>query len=355
MNAKKILTAVCAVVIFNCFSAIAGSAQTNTVPAPIPPTVSQPSTSTTAPVPVVVGDDTADRQLSAQRQNEKYRLGFQDTVEIQVFKHPELSRVANISPDGTILMPRIEKPIIAVCKTERELGEIIGTMYKNYLVSPFVTVRVVEQLSQPFAVIGAVEKPGSFYLNRRIRLLSLLSLAGGPLVEKSGAKIQVARVGNVSGCTDPAADGSADKNDDVVFLTYRINDVMKGTDNPWMEPGDIVSVLEAEEAYVVGNVIKPTKISLKEPVTLTQAIAIGGGLAPEAKTAKVTIQRQTADSPSKTEMIYDLKDIRDKKIQDPLLQANDIVEVPKDGVKSFRNGVVKALTGGIPSILYRFP
>ena len=341
MKAKQILAVLCAVLFLNCFSTTDLFGQEKI----------KPQTAETKPAQPSLGDDISDNQFTPAKQNEKYRIGYQDTVEIQVFKHPELSRVANISPDGTILMPRIEKPIIAVCQTERELGEKIGTLYKNYLVNPFVTVRAVEQLSQPFAVIGAVEKPGSFYLNRRIRLLSLLSLAGGPKVEKAGAKIQVARVGNVSGCEE--SDGAADGKDEVVFYGYKISDVMKGDVNPWMEPGDIVSVLEAEEAYVVGNVIKPTKFSLKEPVTLMQAIAIGGGLAPEAKTDKVTIQRQDPNSPLKTETVYALKDIRDKKIPDPVLQANDIVNVPKDSVKSVRNGIIKVLSGGLSGVFYR--
>lgn len=343
MQAKKILAVFCAVVVFYGFSTddLFGQDKINPQPSEVKPVQPQQS----------LGDDISDNQFAPKQQNEKYRIGFQDTVEIQVFRHPELSQVANVSPDGTILMPRIDKPIIAVCKTERELGETIGTLYKTYLRNPFVTVRAVEQRSQPFAVIGAVEKPGSFYLNRRIRLLELLAFAGGPKVEKAGAKIQVARIGNVSGCSEN--DGSADEKDEVVFFGYRINDVVTGKENPWMEPGDIVSVLEAEEAYVVGNVIKPTKISLKESVTLTQAIAIGGGLAPEAKTNKVTIQRQEANSPLKTETVYDLKDIRDKKIADPVLQANDIVNVPKDSVKSVRNGIIKALSGGIGGIFYR--
>jgi len=299
-----------------------------------------------------VGDNSTDKQILAQQQqsDEKYRIGFQDTLEIQVFRHPELSQVVSVSPDGTILMPRIDKPIIAVCKTERELRETIGTLYKNYLRNPFVNVRAVEQRSQPFAVIGAVEKPGNFYLNRKIRLLELLAFAGGPDVEKAGAKIQVARVGNSAGCAE--VDGVDDK---VVFLSYRVKDVMSGDANPWMEPGDIVSVLVAEEAYVTGNVIEPATVSLREPMTLTQAIAKAGGIAPEAKTSKITIQRQGADGIAKTETVYDLKDIVAKKVDDPILQANDIVNVPKDGVKSLRNQFLKAVTGGIGNIFYKIP
>ena len=351
MKAMKITAVFCAVIFLNCFSANGIFGQEKTVS---PQTEIKPTEMKPAQTPQSVGDDISDNQFTAKKQNEKYRIGFQDTLEVRVFHHDDLSQVVNVSPDGTILMPRIDRPISVVCKTERELGETIATLYKNYLRNPFVTVRAVDQRSQPFAVIGAVEKPGSFYMNRRIRLLELLAFAGGPKVEKSGSKIQVARVGNVSGCAendDPATAGK----DEIVFYSYKISDVMKGNENPWMEPGDIVSVLEAEEAYVVGNVIKPTKFSLKEPVTLTQAIAIGGGLAPQAKTTKVTIQRQESNAALKTETVYDLEDIRNKKIADPVLQANDIVDVPKDGAKAFKNGLVKAITGGIPSILYRFP
>jgi polysaccharide export outer membrane protein len=338
MNANKITAAFCAVIFLSGIG-VFGQEKDKVSPTEIKP----------EPIQTSIADDTADNQFAPKRQNEKYRIGFQDTIEIQVFRHPELSQVVNVSPDGTILMPRIDKPIYAVCKTERELGETIGTLYKTYLRNPFVNVRAVEQRSQPFAVIGAVEKPGSFYLNRRIRLLELLAFAGGPKVEKAGSKIQVARIGNVSGCAE--SEDVQDGNTDIVFLSFKINDVTTGKDNPWMQPGDIVSILEAEEAYVVGNVVKPTKISLKETVTLTQAIAIGGGLAPEAKTSKVRIQRQEANGSLKSETIYDLKDIRDKKIADPILQANDIVDVPKDSVKSIRNTLIKTITGGFPTII----
>ncbi|MCY7374959.1 MAG: SLBB domain-containing protein [Pyrinomonadaceae bacterium] len=346
MQAKIFSAVFCAVVCLNGFwtADIFGQEKSNPQPTETKPTETQPER--TLPNP---GDDIADNQAAPKRRNEKYRIGYQDTLEVRVFRHDDLSQVVNVSPDGTILMPRIDRPISVVCKTERELAETIGTLYKFYLRNPFVSVRAVEQRSQPFAVIGAVEKPGSFYLNRRIRLLELLAFAGGPKVEKAGAKIQVARVGNVSGCAEK--DGSASEDDEVVFLAYKVSDVVTGKDNPWMQPGDIVSILEAEEAYVVGNVIKPAKISLKEPVTLTQAIAIGGGLAPEAKTSKVTIQRQDANSALKTETVYDLKDIRDQKIADPVLQANDIVNVPKDSLKSARNGLIKIFTGGLPTLI----
>lgn len=286
-----------------------------------------------------------------KRTDDRYRIGFQDTIEVQVFRHPELSQTVNINPDGTVRLFRIDNPVVAVCKTERELAYTIETLYKNYLRSPRVNVRAVEQRSQPFAVIGAVQKPGSFYLNKKVRLIQLISLAGGFDVENAGRKVQVARIGNISGC---GADVD-DENKEVEFLSFNLKDIIEGKQNPWMEPGDIVSVLEAEEAYVVGDVVEPAKIELKGATTLTQAIAIAKGLSRNAKTDKVIIQRQESGSPIKTELFFDLKDIRDKKIPDPELQANDIVVVSTDKGKAVTNGLIKAITGGLGNIFYRIP
>ena len=341
MKAVKTLTVICAVLILNNFLIVNSYGQKNENVVQSEKPKSEPQ------IAAAIGDDSANQTAASKQRNEKYRIGFQDTLEVQVFRHPELSLVVNVSPDGTILLPKIDRPITVVCKTERELGETVGTLYKNYLKNPFVNVRAVEQRSQPFAVIGAVQKPGSFYLNRKIRLLELLAFAGGPDVEHAGANIQVARVGNISGC----AENTDSEADEVVFYSYKIKDVQTGKENPWMQPGDIVSVLIAEQAFVVGNVKEPSKVPLKETVTLTQAIAFAGGLAPEAKTSRVRIQRQLSGSAAKTELVYDLKDIVSKKIPDPILQANDIVEVPKDGVKSIRNGLLKVFTNGLPTII----
>lgn len=285
--------------------------------------------------------------------DEKYRIGFQDTIEVQVYRHPELTQVVNVNSDGTINLHRIERPVLAACKTERELANTIADQYKIIFKNPNVNVRTIEQRSQPVAIVGAVEKPGSFNLGRKIRLLELLAFAGGPDVENAGSKIQIARIGNVTGCQDSTVADA--ENTQVEFLRFNLNNVLEGKENPWMQPGDIVSVLIAEEAFVVGNVIKPTKIVLKDSKTLTQALAEAGGLNKTAKTSKVIIQRQEPGSGNKTELAFDLKEIRSQKIPDPLLQANDIVQVDTDKVKSISKGFLDLLRGTIPSAVYRIP
>jgi len=292
----------------------------------------------------------ADTAADLRPMLDRYRIGFEDVLQVTVFRHPELSQTLSVAQDGTIILPRIDQPIVAVCKTERELSDLITELYKNYLRNPFVNVRAVEQRSQPFAVIGAVNKPGSFFLDRKVRLLELIALAGGPNVEMAGQRIQVARVGNRTACSEEDA-----KVSDVEFFTYRVNDVLGGKENPWMQPGDIVSILEAEEAYVVGAVFEPSKIVLKEPITLTQAIAKAGGISSTARTGKVRIRRQQEGPVGTAELVYDLKEIAEKRADDPIIKANDIIEVPTDNGKVLTRGIFKALTGGIGNLFYRVP
>ncbi|HVF29751.1 MAG TPA: polysaccharide biosynthesis/export family protein, partial [Pyrinomonadaceae bacterium] len=110
----------------------------------------------------------------APPKDERYRIGYQDTLEVQVFRHPELNQRVNISSNGTISLFRLNEKVLAVCKTERELADDIAAAYrKDYLRNPEVTVTAVEQRSQAFAVIGAVIKPGQFMIGRQVRLLEL--------------------------------------------------------------------------------------------------------------------------------------------------------------------------------------
>ncbi|HSK71334.1 MAG TPA: SLBB domain-containing protein [Pyrinomonadaceae bacterium] len=292
--------------------------------------------------------------LANDNKDERYRIGYQDTIEVQVNRQPQLSGQFSINPSGKIYLPKLDEPIVAVCKTEFELGDEIAAQYrKNYLRNPFVTVRIVEQRSQSFAVIGAVEKPGSYFINRKVRLLELLALAGGHN-DKAGTRLIVARAGSNSNCK-AQGEKLQDEEEEIEVLNFNLNDVLEAKVNLWMKPGDVVSVRDAEVIYVVGNVVEPQVVRLKERITLTQAIAHAQGLKPAAQKDKVRILRQKAGSADREELVFNLKDIDERKVQDPVLQPNDVVAVSTDKVKSILNSVGKALTQGIPNTFYMIP
>ncbi|MGI9055249.1 MAG: polysaccharide biosynthesis/export family protein, partial [Pyrinomonadaceae bacterium] len=270
--------------------------------------------------------------------NERYRIGYQDTLQITIFRHPELSRPVSVNPNGTIFLPRIEKPIVAVCKTEQELADEITAAYKkDYLKDPFVDVRAVEQKSQAFGVIGAVEKPGYFFINKKIHLLEMLAFAGGPNKE-AGTRLLVARTGSSSFCQNDIPVNEDEK--DLQLYDFKIRDIQEAKVNFWMQPGDIVSVMEADFVYVVGNVNKPGRIALKTPLSLTQAIATAEGFKPASKKDTVRVLRQKEGTSEREELVFNLKDIEKLKSPDPILQVNDIVAVSEDQKKTIINGIV---------------
>src|ERR671920_2005076 len=104
---------------------------------------------------------------------------------------------------------------------------------------------------------------------------------------------------------------------------YKIRDVLEGKENLWMQPGDIVSVLDFDMIYVYGNVNKQGSVKLKQPLTLRQAIIEAEGFKPASKKDKIRILRQKPDGSDWDTLTFDLKDIDSGKVTDPFLMAND--------------------------------
>ncbi|CAN5506802.1 polysaccharide biosynthesis/export family protein [soil metagenome] len=296
----------------------------------------------------------SDLVAAAPGKDDRYRIGFQDQLEIQVFRHPELTQRVNVNTNGTINLFRLDEPLVAVCKTEQELSNDVAEAYrKDYLRNPQVRVIAAEQRSRAFAVIGAVEKPGQYMISRRVRLLELLAQAGGPSKE-AGSRVAVARTGSTSNCK--LGEGPQTPNeDDISVVYYRLTDILEAKENIVMRPGDIVSVMDADIVYVYGNVNKQGQVAIKEPLTLTQAIASAEGLMSASDKRKIRVLRQKSGSTEREELVFDLNKINKREVPDPFLEPNDVVAVSEDKVKSIMNTIGKSLTNGIPSLFYRVP
>lgn len=288
-----------------------------------------------------------------QARAERYRIGYQDTLAIQIFRHPELTQRVNVNPNGTINLFRVDTPIVAVCKTERELADDIKTAYqKDYLRNPEVQVTAVEQRSQAFSVIGAVVKPGYYYINRRMHLLELLAFAEGPSKD-AGSRVIVARTGSNTDCKSQADNPAEPAN--ISLMSFKLRDILEAKSTLMMEPGDMVSVMPADVVFVYGNVNKQGQVKITEPITLTQAIASSEGLKPATKKDNVRILRQKPGSLERDEFVYNLNDIDKRRVNDPYLEPNDIVAVSEDRTLSILNSIKNGLTQGISSVFYRIP
>jgi polysaccharide export outer membrane protein len=284
---------------------------------------------------------------------EDYRIGADDVLDIRVFNKPLLSRdTIHVSAQGTISMPLIQGDIIAVCKTEKQLAAEIAHLYLDYLRNPQVYVTVKEYKSRPVAVIGAVHTPGQFQLQRRVRLLELLALAGG-YQDRAGSTIEIFHGGQLSPSCAASSDITTAADDSIPISYYNLSQTLHGEEqsNPYLLPGDIITIRDADQAYIVGNVLRPMSVPLKEEITVSQAIAMAGGIMPDTRSEKVRIIRKLSGREGKTEIFVDLKAIEKHQATDLALKANDIVDVPTSGGKRFLRtllGTVAPSIGQLP-------
>ncbi len=282
--------------------------------------------------------------------DDRYRLGAGDVVDIRIYNRPQLSREAvRIEGNGMIRMPLIENEIQAACLTEGELAKEISTRYARYYKNLQVDVFIKEYHSKQVAVIGAVNEQSRFELQRRVRLLELLTYAKGPST-KAGQTINIVHSTAASPCkqtdeTDTAA----------AFTSYKLSDVLAGDpkSNPYLDAGDIVTLPEADQVYIVGNVFMPLTISLKEPITLTRAIAMAGGLKQDTRKDKIRVLRQEPGTTIRKEITVDLYAIEKKRSEDLALAPNDIIDVPTSAGKSFLRSLVQGVVPGVGQLPVR--
>jgi polysaccharide biosynthesis/export protein len=283
----------------------------------------------------------------------RYRIGPGDILDIRIFGRTDFSREAVVDTRGYIRMPLVKDEIKAACHTEEEFAADIAAIYKKYLKDPHVDVFVKQYNSEPVAVIGAVNSPSRFQLQRPVRLLELIVAAGGPSI-RAGRTIQLVHSaqGLAQSC-DSA--GTSVEGNDTGMIYFQLTSTLKADDknNPFMRPGDLINIPDSDQAYVVGNVRNPTAVSLNEPTTLSRALGMAGGILPDTQKGKVRILRQPPGTTVQTEVYVDLAAIEKKLAPDEPLYPNDIVEIPtKTG---FLPSLRRMATQGVLPILTQLP
>lgn len=293
-------------------------------------------------------------QADLRSDNSNYRIGAGDILKILILKQDVLSQDGiRVSNEGTVRMPMLEDPIPAACLTETQLSSEITTRYKKFLLNPQVYVSVKEYRAYPVAVIGAVNAPKSFQLERPMRLFQILSQVNGPAAN-AGQTVQIFRDPNAKTCeqnvTVKPENAVVDESSGQEIISLSLSGLLNGDDtaNPYIQGGDVIRITEADlkQAFVIGNVKSAATINLKEPITLSRAIAMAGGFAPGAQMDKIKISRQSSEKP----IFVNLKDNKGGTQEDILLQPNDIVDVPGPK-RSFLKDMVKGLIPG----MMRFP
>lgn len=160
----------------------------------------------------------------------KYLIGPGDTLNIVVWRNPELSTTVPVRPDGKIAAPLVED-MVAMGKDPSTLARDIEQALAKYIRDPVVTVVVtnfVGPYSEQIRVVGEAAKPQVLPYKMKMTLLDVMIAVGGMTDFADGNSASILRT----------AEGNKQ-------YGVRIADLVKRGDvsaNVEMQPGDVVII-----------------------------------------------------------------------------------------------------------------
>jgi polysaccharide export outer membrane protein len=167
---------------------------------------------------------------SAASPDYRYVVGPGDTVNIVVWRNPELSTSVPVRPDGRLATPLVED-LQALGKDPATLARDIEKELAKFIRDPVVTVIVtgfVGPYSEQIRVIGEAAKPQALPYRQKMTLLDVMIAVGGITDFADGNRASILRT----------SDGNKQ-------YAVRIRDLIKRGDvsaNVEMKPGDVLII-----------------------------------------------------------------------------------------------------------------
>jgi polysaccharide export outer membrane protein len=253
-----------------------------------------------------------------------YKVGVDDVLAMRVYGLPELTDTQmRVDSDGTIHTPFGATAVHVLGLTiPQARAAIAAELIADHLaMDPRVEVMVVNPASHTITVTGLVARPGVVQAIEPMRLLDVLTAAGG-MSTSSGAEVVIVSHDDAGVARENRLAASA---------------VLAGLDtatNPWLHGGEQVRVLPGGFAYVSGAVNAPGAFPLddSDPLTIRKLMAKAKGLTRVAKTGDAQLVHNVG-SAHPVLVAINLPAILDGKAPDLRLTANDLLYVPDSGIK----------------------
>lgn len=218
-------------------------------------------------------------------------VGIGDQLLVTVFGQPDLTADVTVGETGVITLPLVGV-IDTKGKTSAEIASLFADRLEQgqYVRSPKVAIKVLQQLSRSFSVLGEVQRPGRYPLQGQITLLDALSLAGG-LNGRADKGISIMR--RTNGQAKGQANAAAESVDYIPLKidaqTVQISEKL----NQKILPNDVLFVSAQKSFYVYGEVRKPGNYPIEEELTVMRVLSIGGGVTERGSTRRMIIYRKT--------------------------------------------------------------
>lgn len=173
---------------------------------------------------------TSDEALEPAEISE-YRIGPGDSLNVFVWRNPEISVTVPVRPDGKVSTPLVED-MVAVGKTPTQLARDFEVALSEFIKSPRVNVIVVDfvgAFTEQIRVVGMATAPMALPYRQNITLLDVMIEVGGLAEGASGNRAKIVRK----------------KGNQDVEMRVRINDLLDKGDisqNVRMMPGDVLII-----------------------------------------------------------------------------------------------------------------
>jgi polysaccharide export outer membrane protein len=125
-----------------------------------------------------------------------YQLSTQEVIKVTVFQEDDLTATARIAEDGTVQLPLIGSVTVGGRTIRQAAATIEAALRQDYLVNPQVSVTIVEFAKRRFAILGQVQRPGTYEIpaTENLDVIQAVGLAGGYTRSANPSKIIVKRV-----------------------------------------------------------------------------------------------------------------------------------------------------------------
>jgi polysaccharide biosynthesis/export protein len=170
---------------------------------------------------------------SAATPDYRYLVGPLDTVNIIVWRNPELSMSVPVRPDGRISTPLVED-LPALGKDPTTLARDIEKALAKYIRDPVVTVIVTNFIgpySEQIRVVGEAAKPQALPYHQNMTMLDVMIAVGGLTDFADGNSARILRT----------SEGNK-------IYNVRLKDLIKRGDvsaNVDVKPGDVLVIPES--------------------------------------------------------------------------------------------------------------
>jgi polysaccharide export outer membrane protein len=242
---------------------------------------------------------------SAAEADAEYRIGPTDVLEVILYGQPGIGGTVVVSSSGEVSFAIPCGPVQVAGRTPSEAEAAIeAALRPDCFVDPQVSVRVAEYRSRRVEVLGAIAKPGLYFLEGETTLRSVIAMAGGVQVEKSAGQVVITRNG-------------------VQRATMTFDEMEGDAGMLMLEPGDVVAVQEGLFVFVTGEVDKPGAVVFTTGLTVTEALARAGDASPVANLGGAYVLRGT------DKIALNLRKIRRGKAADFLMEPGDKLFVPE--------------------------